>query len=248
MNKENRKNILIGGAWPYANSSLHLGHLAGLLSGDILARFFRLKGDNVLYVSGSDCHGTPITERAKKEEKSPREISSYYDKEFNEVFNRFNFSYDLYSKTDSNYHKEKVQELFKKLYDNGYIYEKIELQAYCEKCKKFLSDREIGLKCPNCGEWTKGDQCDNCLHVPTSEELIGGICLECETKTVKKDNKILYLALSKFQKAIEEQTEKCKNNWRLNAKNETEKYLNQGLVDRAVSRDLTWGIEIPLDG
>ena len=182
------KNILIGGAWPYANSSLHLGHLAGLISGDILARYFRLKGDNVLYVSGSDCHGTPITERAKKEGKNRREISDFYDKEFNEVFNRFNFSYDLYSKTDSEFHKEKVKELFKKLYDNGYIYEKQEPQAYCEKCNKFLAAREVGLKCPNCGEDTKGDQCDNCLHVPTSEELIGGTCLECGSVTVKKDN------------------------------------------------------------
>ena len=245
---EVKKNILIGGAWPYANSSLHLGHLAGLISGDILARYFRLKGENVLYVSGSDCHGTPITERAKKEGKNPREISDYYDKEFNEVFNKFNFSYDLYSKTDSNYHKEKVKELFEKLYYNKYIYEKIEPQAYCEKCNKFLSDREVGLKCPNCGEETKGDQCDNCLHVPTSEELIGGACLECGTKTVKKDNKILYLALSRFQKDIEKRTDECKNNWRANAKNETEKYLKQGLVDRAVSRDLSWGVDIPIDG
>lgn len=245
---EKKKNILIGGAWPYANSSLHLGHLAGLISGDILARFFRLKGYNVLYVSGSDCHGTPITERAKKEGKSPREIASFYDKEFNEVFNRFNFSYDLYSKTDSDYHKEKVKELFKKLYDNGYIYERIEPQAFCEKCNKFLSDREVALKCPKCGEDTKGDQCDNCLHVPTSEELIGGTCLDCGTKTVKKDNKILYLALSKFQENIEKRTNECKNNWRINAKNETEKYLKQGLLDRAVSRDLSWGVEIPIDG
>ena len=90
---EDKKNILIGGAWPYANSSLHLGHLAGLISGDILARYFRLKGNNVLYVSGSDCHGTPITERAKKEGKNPREISDYYDKEFREVFKRFNYYY-----------------------------------------------------------------------------------------------------------------------------------------------------------
>ena len=138
--------------------------------------------------------------------------------------------------------------MFKKLYDNGYIYEKQEPQAYCEKCNKFLADREVGLKCPNCGEDTKGDQCDNCLHVPTSEELIGGTCLECGTVTVKKDNKILYLALSKFQEALEKRTKECEDNWRVNAKNETEKYLKQGLLDRAVSRDLSWGVDIPLDG
>ncbi|MCI8965548.1 MAG: methionine--tRNA ligase [Clostridia bacterium] len=243
-----KRNIVIGGAWPYANSSLHLGHVAGLISGDILARYFRLRGDNVIYTSGSDCHGTPITERARKEKKNPREIAEYYDREFNELFDRFNFSYDLFSKTDSEYHKEKVKQLVRRLYDNGYIYEKIEPQTYCENCQRFLSDREIILKCPECGEETKGDQCDNCLHVPTTEELLKGNCIECGSKAVKKDNKILYLALSKFQKKIEERTEECKHLWRINAKNETEKYLKQGLVDRAITRDLDWGVEVPVEG
>ena len=243
-----RKNILIGGAWPYANSSLHLGHIAGLISGDFLARYHRLKGDNVLYVSGSDCHGTPITERAKKEKKEPKEIAGMYDEEFCRMFNGYQFSYDLYSRTFDEYHKEKVKELFKKLYDNGYIYEKIEPQAYCEKCNKFLSDREIILTCPECGLETKGDQCDNCLHVPTGEELKQGNCIECGEKISEKDNKVLYLALSKFQKQIEEHTEKVKNNWRINAQNETIKYLKQGLLDRAVTRDLTWGVDIPVSG
>ena len=245
---ESKRNILIGGAWPYANSSLHLGHIAGLISGDVLARYFRTRGANVLYVSGSDCHGTPITERAKKEGISPKEIAEKYDEEFNRMFDGYQFSYDLYSRTFEDYHKDKVKVLFKKLYDNGYIYEKLENQAYCEKCNKFLADREIVLTCPECGEETKGDQCDNCLHVPTSEELIGGTCLECGTTTVKRNNKILYLALSKFQKDIEKRTDECKNDWRINAKNETEKYLKQGLVDRAVSRDLSWGVEIPIEG
>ena len=138
------RNIVVGNAWPYANSSLHLGHIAGLISGDIIARFHRLQGDNVLFVSGSDCHGTPITERARKEGTTP---------------------------------KEKVKVLFKKLYDNGYIYEKIEPQAFCEHCNKFLADRELTLDCPECGEETKGDQCDKCLHVPTTEELIGANCI-----------------------------------------------------------------------
>ena len=103
------KNIIIGGAWPYANSSLHLGHIAGLISGDVLARYFRLKGDNVLYVSGSDTHGTPITERARKEKVNPKEIASKYHEEFTEMFNKLNFSYDLYSKTYDPYHEEKVK-------------------------------------------------------------------------------------------------------------------------------------------
>lgn len=245
---ESKRNILIGGAWPYANSSLHLGHIAGLISGDVLARYFRTRGANVLYVSGSDCHGTPITERAKKEGTSPREIAERYDEEFNRMFDGYQFSYDLYSRTFEDYHKDKVQILFKKLYDNGYIYEKHENQAFCEKCNKFLADREIVLTCPECGEETKGDQCDKCLHVPTTEELKAGNCIECGSKIVERENKVLYLALSKFQKQIEEHTSKVKHEWRINAQNETEKYLKQGLLDRAVTRDLTWGVDIPVEG
>ncbi len=242
------KNILIGGAWPYANNSLHLGHLAGLISGDILARYHRINGDNVLYVSGTDCHGTPITERAKKEGRTPKEIAEQYHEEFVKTFNAMSFSYDLYSKTETEYHAKKVQEIFKKLYDNGYIYEKIEPQAYCEKCNKFLQDREIQIKCPECGEITKADQCDNCGHTPSVEELKDGVCLSCGSKTIEKDNKNLYFALSKFQDIIQANTDKCKQFWRVNARNETEKYLKQGLKDRAVTRDLDWGIKIPLPG
>lgn len=242
------KNILIGGAWPYANNSLHLGHLAGLISGDILARYHRINGDNVLYVSGTDCHGTPITERAKKEGRTPKEIAEQYHEEFVKTFNAMSFSYDLYSKTETEYHAKKVQEIFKKLYDNGYIYEKIEPQAYCEKCNKFLQDREIQIKCPECGEITKADQCDNCGHTPSVEELKDGVCLSCGSKTIEKDNKNLYFALSKFQDIIQANTDKCKQFWRVNARNETEKYLRQGLKDRAVTRDLDWGIKIPLPG
>ncbi len=242
------KNILIGGAWPYANNSLHLGHLAGLISGDILARYHRINGDNVLYVSGTDCHGTPITERAKKEGRTPKEIAEQYHEEFVKTFNAMSFSYDLYSKTETEYHAKKVQGIFKKLYDNGYIYEKIEPQAYCEKCNKFLQDREIQIKCPECGEITKADQCDNCGHTPSVEELKDGVCLSCGSKTIEKDNKNLYFALSKFQDIIQANTDKCKQFWRVNARNETEKYLKQGLKDRAVTRDLDWGIKIPLPG
>ena len=157
-----------------------------------------------------------------------------------------NFSYDVYAKTEDEYHKEKVKEIFKKLYDNGYIYEKVESQAYCPKCNKFLQDREIQIKCPECGEITKGDQCGNCNYTPTMEDLKNGVCLECGTVTTEKDNKNLYFELSKFQKEIGANTDKCKHLWRINARNETEKYLKQGLKDRAVTRDLNWGVEIPL--
>ena len=186
----NRK-IIIGGAWPYANSSLHLGHLAALISGDVLARYHRLNGDNVIYVSGTDCHGTPITERAKKEKITAKEIAEKYHKQFKEEFEKMNFSYDLYTKTEDEYHKEKVKELFRKIYDNGYIIEKIDNDNYCKKCGKFVADRELMLKCPNCGNETKGDQCD-CGYVPTKKDLERAICNECGSLTTTKENKNLY--------------------------------------------------------
>ena len=127
-----KRDIFIGGAWPYANYFLHIGHFAALLPGDILAKYFRGKGDNVIYVSGSDCHGTPITERAKKEKKSPREIAEYYHNEFANTFKNAGFEYDLYSATMTDHHKEYVMKQFKKMLDNGYIYEKEEAQDYCE--------------------------------------------------------------------------------------------------------------------
>ena len=108
------KNILIGGAWPYANSDLHLGHIAGLISGDILARYYRLKGDNVMFVSGTDCHGTPITERAKKEKRSPKEISEFYHNRDKETLENFDFSYDFYTNTDTDFHKNEAMKIFKK--------------------------------------------------------------------------------------------------------------------------------------
>lgn len=242
---EKGRNILIGGAWPYANSSLHLGHLASQLPGDVLARYHRLMGDNVMYVSGSDCHGTPITERAKKEGVTPNSIAERYHNEFVESFKKMNFTYNLYTKTESEFHKKTVEKLFKEIYDKGYIYEKIEPDNYCKTCKKFVADRELLTTCPDCGNETKGDQCD-CGHVFTKEELKGAICISCGNKTILKDNKNLYIALSRLQPQIEEYVKKNETKWRKNAQNETNKYLSEGLPDRAVTRDLTWGVDIPV--
>ena len=242
------RNVVVGGAWPYANSSLHLGHLCSLLPGDFLARYHRKMGDNVIYVSGTDCHGTPITIRAKKEKKEPKEISDFYNEEFNKTFQKMNFSYDLYTQTEDDYHKEKVKEFFRKMYDNNYIIEKEEPQAYCPNCNKFLADRELILTCPNCKNETKGEECD-CGYTPTSEDLINlAHCQECGTKVIDKKNKNLYIALSKLQPEIEKYYNENNAKWRKNAQSETLKYLKQGLIDRAVTRDLEWGIDIPVDG
>ncbi len=239
--------VLIGGAWPYANYKLHLGHVAGLIGGDILARYHRAKGDEVVYVSGSDCHGTPITERAKQEGISPKEISEKYHELFVKSFNELDFSYDLYTLTETDYHKEKVKEIIKKIYDNGAIYEKVEPQAFCEHCHKFMADRELQIVCPNCGNITKGDCCD-CGYAPTEDDLVGATCRECGNKTVQKDNKNLYIALSKMQGEIEAYVAENKGKWRVNAQNETDKYLREGLRDRAITRDLSWGVDVPVSG
>ena len=154
------KNILIGGAWPYANGSLHIGHIAGLLPGDVLARYHRACKDKVYFVSGSDCHGTPVAIRAKSENRTPREVSDFYHEEFTDCFMRFGFSYDLYTKTSAEAHKSFVQDFHKKLYDSEYVYEKETPQAYCECCATFLADRFVTGTCPKCGESARGDQCD----------------------------------------------------------------------------------------
>lgn len=242
------KNILIGGAWPYANNSLHVGHLAALLPGDILARYHRGIGNNVIYVSGTDCHGTPITVRAKKEGVTPESIAQKYHQEFMNSFNSLDFSYDYYSATMTEEHKKRVQEYFKTILENGYIYEKEEDQDYCPKCETFLSDREILGTCPHCGGHAMGEQCDDCLSPVTPSELTDRHCKICGEATVVKKNKHLYFKLSAFQKVLEKLVQENEMNWRKNAVKESQKYLNLGVIDRAATRQLDWGVEVPVSG
>ncbi len=243
-----KRDIFIGGAWPYANYYLHVGHLAALLPGDILAKYFRGKGDNVIYVSGSDCHGTPITERAKKDGVSPSEIATYYHNEFLKTFNKLGFEYDEYSNTMSEHHKKYVKLQFKKILENGYIYEKEELQDFCESCNSFLSDREIVGKCPHCGGKSTGDQCDVCGDSLDSSEVLDKHCKTCGSKTIMKPNKHLYFKLTAFEKELQELINQNKNKWRKNALGEAQKYIDMGLVDRAATRQLDWGVEVPVEG
>ncbi|WP_454052745.1 methionine--tRNA ligase [Clostridium sp. Marseille-Q7071] len=240
-------SIFIGGAWPYANGSLHLGHLAALLPGDIIARYYRAKGEEVLYVSGSDCHGTPISIRAKNEKVSPMEITNRYHEEFIYCFEKLGFTYDLYSRTDDEFHKREVQSIFKNLYDNGYIYIKQEEQLYCDKCKQFLPDRFIEGVCPQCGNIARGDQCDSCSTLLDPLDLSDRHCKNCGNIPIVKETEQLFFALSRFQNTIETYLKTSKG-WRTNAINMTERYLREGLLDRAVSRDLPWGIDIPISG
>lgn len=247
MNKQ-KKDIFIGGAWPYANYYLHVGHLAALLPGDILAKYYRGKGDNVIYVSGSDCHGTPITERARKEGVSPKEIATHYHEEFVKTFDNLGFEYDKYSSTMSDNHQQYVEEQFKKMVENGYIYEKEELQDYCEKCEKFLSDREIEGICSHCGGKSTGDQCEVCGDSLDSTEVLDKHCKKCGSTTIMRQNKHLYFKLTDFKDKLQELINNNKATWRKNALGEAQKYIDMGLVDRAATRQLDWGVPVPVNG
>ena len=231
------KNVLIGGAWPYANGSLHIGHIAGLLPGDVLARYHRAIGDQVYFVSGSDCHGTPVAIRAKQENKTPQEVSDYYHEEFVECFYKLGFSYDCYTKTSAKEHQDFVRDFHKKLYESPYVYEKEAPQAYCESCESFLADRFVLGKCPKCGADTRGDQCDACGTVLEPEALVNPFCAVCGKPVSFRSSKHLYIAISKLKEELTALVD-AHPDWRKNAIAFTNRYINDGLRDRALTRDL----------
>jgi methionyl-tRNA synthetase len=243
-------NVFIGGAWPYANGSLHLGHIASLLPGDILARYYRQKGDQVLYVSGSDCNGTPISIRAKQEGVSAKEIADRYHEEFDDSFKKLGFSYDCYTRTDTEHHHKTVQKIFIDLLNNGYIYKKDIEQTFCETCDKFLPDRYVEGLCPNCGQSSRGDQCDYCSTILDPLDLLEKKCKLCGDSPTVKRTEHFYFSLSSFQEQLQSLVKHAKTNgaWRENAVHLTERYLKEGLVDRAVSRDIELGISVPVEG
>ena len=241
-------NIIIGISWPFANGELHIGHAASSLPGDVIARYHRLKGNKVILVSGTDCHGTPTEVKALQENKSPKEIVDECHVSFAKDFKDFGISFDLYNRTDDSYHKEFVQEQFVKYYNNGYLEEKDEEQLYCNHCKLFLADRYIIGSCPKCGAEIKCDECEKCGSLLTINEVKETKCAICGNKTSYKKNKNLYFKLSNFQDNIKELLESKRGLWRENAVNFTERYLKEGIPDRCASRTLNYGIDIPLDG
>lgn len=239
--------IFIGGAWPYANGSLHIGHLSSLIGGDVLARYHRLKGDTVCYVSGSDCHGTPITIKARKEGVHPSSISDHYHREFEDSFKRLGFTYDNYGRTNSSSHKAFVQEYFTVLQQKGFLYEKEVEQVFCRRCNQFLPDRFVVGKCPECGKDAKGDQCDHCGSLLDPAQLEDRKCGICSTEPDFKASTHLFIPLSRLEEDIRGFLGRAEH-WRTNAIGLTGRYLDEGLPDRAATRDIDWGIDVPLPG
>ena len=241
-------NILIGISWPFANGDLHIGHAASSLPGDVIARYHRLKGNNVVLVSGSDCHGTPIDVKALQENKTAKEIVDICHENFCKDFKDLGFSFDLYNRTDDSYHKEFVKEQFKKYYDYGYLYKKNEEQLYCEHCNLFLADRYIIGVCPKCGADIKGDECEKCGSLLDINDVKETKCAICGNVANVKQTNNLYFSLSKFQNDLRELVNSNKDNWRENAVLFTQRYLKEGVRDRCGSRSLNWGIEVPIKG
>ncbi|WP_438432065.1 methionine--tRNA ligase [Gorillibacterium sp. sgz500922] len=239
--------IFIGGAWPYANGPLHLGHLASLLPGDVLARYYRMKGEDVLYVSGSDCHGTPIAIRAEKEGVPPERIADAYHREFADCFQKLGFSYDLYTRTDSEEHRRYVQELFLRLLGHGWLVPRTVDQLYCPDCSKFLPDRYVEGLCPRCGAAARGDQCEACQTVLDATDLLERACKLCGAAPEIRRTEHYYLRLSALQEELERYAAAAEG-WRENAVQLTQRYLAEGLPDRAATRDLPWGIDVPVPG
>lgn len=243
------ERIFIGVAWPYANGSLHIGHIAGAdLPADIFARYHRMKGNEVLMVSGSDSHGTPITIKAEQEGKTPREITDYYQAEYLDCWRRLGISFDLYTTTDTDNHTAVTQDIFLKLLESGYLEKQTVNQPYCPKCRRFLPDRYVEGTCPSCGfQKARGDQCDSCGKPLNPADLLNPRCRNCGTKPEYRDSEHYFLMLSKFQKQLEDWAGK-QEQWRPNVFQFTQRYLKEGLRDRAITRDIEWGVPIPVKG
>ena len=242
----NKRNITICVSWPYANNNLHLGYIASSVSADILARYHRMVGDNVMMVSGTDSHGTKPSIKAKEQGCTPKDIVDKYNENFVESLNAFDFSFDGFGITYHPFHKENTKKLFLEMYKNGYLYEKVEKRPYCEHCQKFVNDTEVEIVCPRCGKSTKADNCD-CGYVPVEKDLENAKCLICGNNTKQTENKVLVFKLTAFKDFLQNHLNKNKDFWRANSINESQKYIDD-LRDRDFSRDLDWGVEIPIPG
>ena len=249
MPENTPERIFVAVAWPYANGPLHLGHIAGCyLSADIFARYHRFKGNEVLMVSGSDTHGTPITIRADEEGITPQEVVERYHAMFLEAWQKLGITFDLFTHTNTDNHEEVVHRVFKSLLEKGYIYTGNMLLAYCAQCDRYLPDRYVEGTCPHCGNLrARGDQCDACGRTLDPQELVDPRCSICGATPEFRESEHFFLKLSAFEKPLLEWVEK-QDHWRNNVKNFTRQFLRDGLKDRAISRDLSWGVPLPVNG
>ena len=243
------EKIFIGVAWPYADGPLHLGHVAGAyLPADIFVRYHRIKGNEVLMVSGSDQHGTPITIKAEQEGKAPSEIATQYHQQFLDSWQKLGISFDLFTTTGTANHAEVAHDIFLTLLDRGYIYKATVSQPYCPHCQRFLADRYVEGTCPYCDSaGARGDQCEQCGKPMNPVELIDPRCRLCAATPQFRDSEHFFLKLTAFEDRLLAWV-KQQTHWRPNVLNFTTRYLEQGLKDRAITRDIEWGISVPVDG
>ena len=244
------KRTLITSALPYANGPIHIGHLAGVyVPADIYARYLRLKGEEALFIGGSDEHGIPITITARKEGVTPQDIVDRYHKLIKDSFEEFGISFDVYSRTTSDIHKQTASDFFKTLYDNGKLVEQETEQYYDEEAQQFLADRYITGTCPHCkNEGAYGDQCESCGTSLNATDLIDPKSALSGAVPIRKKTKHWYLPLDKHEQWLRQWILEDHKEWRSNVYGQCKSWLDLGLQPRAVSRDLNWGVPVPIEG
>ena len=244
------KRYLVTSALPYANGPVHIGHLAGVyVPSDIYVRYLRLKGNDVISICGSDEHGVPITIKARKEGVTPQDIVDRYHNIIEKAFRGLGMSFDIYSRTSSKTHRRVASEFFKKLYDEGKFIEQSSEQYYDEEAQTFLADRYIVGTCPRCqNEKAYGDQCEKCGSTLSPDELINPKSAVSGSTPVKRETKHWYLPLDKYEPMLREWILEGHKEWKSNVYGQCKSWLDLGLQPRAVSRDLDWGIPVPVEG
>ena len=250
MEEKKFARTLVTAALPYANGGGHIGHLAGVyVPADIYVRYLRLKKRDVLFICGSDEHGVPVTIRARKEGCTPQEVVDRYNKVISESFKGFGISFDAFGRTTSEVHKQTASDFFRKLYEKGEFLEKESEQYYDEEAHTFLADRYITGECPHChAEGAYGDQCEKCGTALSPTELINPKSAISGSKPVMKETKHWYLPLDKHEGWLRQWILEDHKEWRPNVYGQCKSWLDMGLQPRAVSRDLDWGIPVPVEG
>ena len=250
MTEKKFNRTLVTAALPYANGGVHIGHLAGVyVPADIYVRYLRLKKREVLFICGSDEHGVPVTIRARKEGCTPQEVVDRYNKIIRESFEGFGISFDFFGRTTSEVHKKTASDFFRTLYDKGEFVEQESEQYYDEEAHTFLADRYITGECPHChAEGAYGDQCEKCGTALSPTELINPRSTVSGSKPVLRKTKHWYLPLDKHQQWLESWITKEHTEWRPNVMGQCKSWFDMGLKPRAVSRDLEWGIPVPVEG